>query len=340
MSGTSDRLMSGIQPTGIVHIGNLEGAMRNWVALQHEYEATFISIVDYHAVTIQYEVDQMAERVLELAAWILAAGVESAGRVCLFVQSDVPEHTELCWLLNTVTPMGELARMTQFKDKSRSHEANINVGLFDYPVLQAADILIYRANVVPVGEDQVQHLELSRDIARAWNRRYATDSFRLPEPQAVLTPAKRIVGLDGDAKMSKSKGNSIDLNDSPEVIWDKLRPAKTDVKRQRLKDPGEPDDCPIFGLHEVYTVEEKREELAHGCRTAGIGCFDCKKVLAESMAASLAPIQDRYRELTATPGAVAEILADGGQRARREARETLAAVRAAMGIDAWRGGQG
>ncbi len=336
MSGKSNRLMSGIQPTGGVHIGNLEGAIRNWVALQHEYEATFISIVDYHAVTIEYDVEQMAARVLELAAWIAAAGIESRDSVHLFVQSDVPEHTELCWLLNTVTPMGELGRMTQFKDKSRAHEANINVGLFDYPVLQAADILIYRANVVPVGEDQVQHLELSRDIARAWNRRYATDDFRLPEPQPVLTPARRIVGLDGSAKMSKSKGNSIDVADPPETIWNKLRPAKTDVKRQRLTDPGEPDDCPIFGLHEVYTAQDERDELAAGCRSAGIGCFDCKKVLAKNLSASLAPIQERYHELTSSPGAVAEILADGGQRARREARETIRAVRAAMGLDSWR----
>ena len=242
MTRTADRLMSGIQPTGHVHIGNLEGAITNWVAMQHDYQATFVSIVDYHAVTIEYDVAEMSRRVLDLAAWIAAAGIEPGDDVCLFVQSDVPQHTELCWLLNTVTPMGELGRMTQFKDKSRAHATNINVGLFDYPVLQAADILIYRASVVPVGADQVQHLELSRDIARAWNRRYAHDGFRLPEPQPVLTPARRIVGLDGDAKMSKSKGNSIALADTPDMIWDKLRPAKTDVRRQRRTDPGEPDE--------------------------------------------------------------------------------------------------
>ncbi len=336
MSGTTKRLMSGIQPTGLVHIGNLEGAIRNWVTLQREVDAAFISIVDYHAVTIQYDVSEMAPRVLDLAAWLTAAGIESRDGVCLFVQSDVPQHTELCWLLNTVTPMGELGRMTQFKDKSRANTANINVGLFDYPVLQAADILIYRANVVPVGEDQVQHLELSRDIARAWNRRYGDGGFRLPEPQPVLTPARRIVGLDGDAKMSKSRGNSIALADTPEEVWNKLRPAKTDVKRQRLTDPGEPDDCPMFGLHEVYTPAERRAELADGCRTAAIGCFDCKKVLAGNLSARLEPIQERYRELMGDPAQVREILADGGQRARKEADETLAAVRGAMGLDGWR----
>ncbi len=337
MSRTADRLMSGIQPTGHVHIGNLEGAITNWVAMQRDYDATFISIVDYHAVTIEYDVAELPGRVLDLAAWIAAAGIDPSESVCLFVQSDVTRHTELCWLLNTVTPMGELSRMTQFKDKSRTHASNINVGLFDYPVLQAADILIYRASVVPVGADQVQHLELSRDIARAWNRRYAHDGFRLPEPQPVLNPARRIVGLDGDAKMSKSKGNSIALADSADVVWDKLRPAKTDVRRQRLTDPGEPDDCPMFGLHEVYTPDDKRAELAEGCRTAGIGCFDCKKVLAANLSARLAPIQERYNELMAEPGQVVEMLAEGGRRARATADQTLSEVRAAMGLDGWRG---
>ncbi len=331
------RLMSGIQPTGHVHIGNLEGAIRNWVDLQHEY-LSYICIVDYHAVTIRYDPEEMARRVLDLGAWLLAAGIDPDVAV-LFVQSDVPQHTELCWLLNTVTPMGELGRMTQFKDKSRANETNINVGLFDYPVLQAADILIYGASVVPVGEDQVQHLELSRDIARAWNRRYATDSFALPEPRPALTTARRIVGLDGSAKMSKSKGNTIGLADDPSVIWDKLRPAKTDERRKRRSDPGVPDDCPMFWLHEIYTGDEERAEIDRGCRTAGIGCFDCKKVLARTMAERLQPIQQRYRELTDVPGRVAEILAAGGERARQRAEVTVASVRDAMGLDAWRRGR-
>jgi len=328
------RLMSGIQPTGHVHIGNLEGAIRNWVELQHEYRS-FFSIVDYHAVTVQYDPAELAGRVVELARWLLAAGIDPE-KATLFIQSDVPRHTELCWLLNTVTPMGELGRMTQFKDKSQSNANNINVGLFDYPVLQAGDILIYMAGVVPVGEDQVQHLELSRDIARAWNRRYATDEFRLPEPKPVLTTARRIVGLDGAAKMSKSKDNTIGLGDDAETVWNKLRPAKTDERRQRLSDPGVPEDCPMFALHEIYTDDEKRGELDHACRNAEIGCFDCKKVLAANLSARLAPIQERYGELSAASGRVEEILAAGGERARTAAEASMAKIRNAMGLDGWR----
>lgn len=329
-----DRLMSGIQPTGHVHIGNYEGAIRNWAELQHEYRS-FYCIVDYHAVTVEYPVEELCARVRDLATWLLASGIDPE-LATLFVQSDVPQHTELAWLFNTVTPMGELGRMTQFKEKSKAHTGNINVGLFGYPVLQAADILIYRAAVVPVGEDQAQHLELSRDIARAWNRRYATDSFALPEPEPVFTPARRIVGLDGSAKMSKSLGNTIALGDDAEVVWNKLRPAKTDERRKRLSDPGDPRDCPMFWLHEVYTDEARREELAAGCRAASIGCFDCKKVLAENLSARLAPIQERYAELTAHPTRVTEILVEGGRKARAEADETMHAVRAAMGLDGWR----
>ena len=328
------RLMSGIQPTGHVHIGNLEGAIRNWVELQHEYQS-FFSIVDYHAITIQYEPAELAGRIVELARWLLASGIDP-DKAVLFVQSDVPRHTELCWLLNTVTPMGELGRMTQFKDKSHSNASNVNVGLFDYPVLQAGDILIYLAGVVPVGADQVQHLELSRDIARVWNRRYATDAFRLPEPKPVLTMARRIVGLDGAAKMSKSKGNTIGLGDDAETVWNKLRPAKTDERRQRLTDPGVPEDCPMFALHEIYTDEAKRAELDSACRSASVGCFDCKKVLAANLSARLAPIQERYAELAASPGRVEEILAAGGERARQEAEVGMAKIRDAMGLDGWR----
>ncbi len=330
------RLMSGIQPTGGVHVGNYEGAIRNWVELQHQYEKCFFSVVDYHAATIEYDPEEMGRRVRDVATWLFAAGLEPSDDVVVFVQSDVTRHTELGWLFNTVTPMGELSRMTQFKDKSRSNDTNINVGLFAYPVLQAADILIYRASVVPVGADQVQHLELSRDIVRAWNRRYATDAFRLPEPGPVLTRAKRIVGLDGAAKMSKSKGNTIGLEDSAETIWEKLRPAKTDERRQRLSDPGVPEDCPMYSLHELYTPDSEREELADQCRSAGIGCFQCKKVLAEHLTAHLAPIQERYHDLRGRPEVVIEMLEEGGRRARREADETLGLIRDAMGLDHWR----
>ena len=328
------RLMSGIQPTGQVHIGNYEGAIRNWVQLQHEYERAYYCIVDYHAATIRYEPAEMGERVLNIARWLLASGIEPSEQVVLFVQSDVPRHAELAWLFNTVTPIGELGRMTQFKEKSRANETNVNVGLFTYPVLQAADILVYQAAAVPVGEDQVQHLELSRDIARRWNHHFGTDAFRLPEPAAHLTEAKRVLGLDGAAKMSKSKGNTIGMEDTPDVIWDKLRPAKTDERRQRLSDPGVPEDCPMFALHAIYSPQEAKAEVAHGCRTAGIGCFDCKKVLARHLSEHLDPIRDRFEALDDSE--VVGSLRAGGARARAAADDTLACVREAMGLDAWR----
>ena len=330
-----ERLMSGIQPTGQVHIGNYEGAIRNWVELQGVYERSFFCIVDYHAATIRYEIEEMARRVLTLGKWLLAAGIAPSADVVVFVQSDVPRHAELAWLFNTVTPMGELGRMTQFKEKSRSDETNINVGLFTYPVLQAADILIYQASAVPVGEDQVQHLELSRDIARRWNARYGSESFRLPEPEAHLTQAKRIVGLDGAVKMSKSGGNTIEMEDGPDVVWNKLRPAKTDERRQRRTDPGVPQDCPMYSLHEIYTPAEQRAEVDTGCRTAGIGCFDCKKILAQHLSAHMAPIQERYASLSDVD--VADVLREGGALARAAAGETMDAVRGAMGLDAWQG---
>jgi len=326
--------MSGIQPTGQVHIGNYEGAIHNWVQLQHEYAQAFYCIVDYHAATIRYESAEMGERVLNIAKWLLAAGIVPSEQVVLFVQSDVPRHAELAWLFNTVTPMGELGRMTQFKEKSRANETNVNVGLFTYPVLQAADILVYQAAAVPVGEDQVQHLELSRDIARRWNVRYGSDEFRLPEPEAHLTEAKRVLGLDGAAKMSKSKGNTIGMEDPPDVVWDKLRPAKTDERRQRRSDPGVPEDCPMFALHALYTPHGERDEMAQGCRTAGIGCFDCKKVLARHLSARIDPVRDRFEALD--DGHVIEVLQAGGARARAAADDTLARVRGAMGLDTWR----
>src|SRR5262252_2455397 len=208
------RIFSGIQPSGELHIGNYLGAVKNWTRLQHEFE-TIICVVDYHAITGRYEPDQLRARRREMAVSLLAAGIDP-NVASLFVQSQVPEHTELAWFLNTITPLGELERQTQFKEKSGKQES-IAAGLLCYPVLQAADILLYRANKVPVGEDQVQHLELSREIARRWNAAYGAEAF-FPEPQPLLTPASRIKGLDGKAKMSKSLGNTIGILESPEEI--------------------------------------------------------------------------------------------------------------------------
>src|SRR6478672_4195144 len=222
------RIFSGIQPSGELHIGNYLGAVKNWAQLQHQFESIFC-IVDYHAITVQYEPEQLRQRRREMAVSLLSAGL--APNVCsLFVQSQVPEHTELAWILNTLTPLGELERQTQFKEKAQRQES-VSAGLLNYPVLQAADILLYRADAVPVGEDQVQHLELSRVVSRRWNSQFSPDADYFPEPKALLTPTRRIMGLDGQAKMSKSLGNTIGLLESREEIWAKLRPAVTDPKR-------------------------------------------------------------------------------------------------------------
>src|SRR5688500_5248935 len=227
------RIFSGIQPSGELHIGNYLGAVKNWVGLQHEFDSIFC-IVDYHAITLPYKPEDLRRRTRDMVISLLASGLDPDA-CTLFVQSAVPEHTELAWIFNTLTPLGELERQTQFKDKSGKQES-IPAGLLNYPVLQAADILLYKADLVPVGEDQVQHLELSREIARRWNTRFSPGYF--PEPQAKLTPSRRIMGLDGQAKMSKSLGNTVALLEPPDEIWKKLRPAVTDPARVRKTDPG------------------------------------------------------------------------------------------------------
>jgi len=320
------RLFSGVQPSGELHIGNYLGAIRNWVALQDELECIFC-VVDYHAITQPYETDAMERRIMDAATWILACGVDPE-RSTLFVQSDVPEHTELAWILASVTAMGDLGRMTQFKEKSEQ-QAHINAGLFTYPVLQTADIVLYKAEVVPVGEDQVQHLELAREIVRRFNGRYGPT---FPEPQARVGDAKRILGLDNAHKMSKSRGNTIALSEEEASVWAKLAPAVTDVSRVRLKDPGDPEKCNLFTLHRHFDPPEVLEDVAEQCRTAGRGCFACKKILLGHLMADLAPIQARAAELRAHPERVREILAAGATRCRAIARETLGEVRERMGL--------
>ncbi|MCB9727576.1 MAG: tryptophan--tRNA ligase [Deltaproteobacteria bacterium] len=322
------RLFSGIQPTGIVHIGNWLGAIQNWVALQQDYECIF-SIVDHHATTVVYEPEAFREAMLEVGIALLAAGIDPE-RSVLFVQSMVPEHTELAWIFSTVTMYGELGRMTQFKDKSEQHQHNVNVGLFTYPVLQAADILLYKAGFVPVGEDQLQHLELAREVGRRWNRRFDEGFF--PEPKALLTPARRVLGTDGQSKMSKSMNNYLGLLESPDERWAKLKDAFTDPQRLRLKDPGRPEVCNVFSWHGFFSSEETIAQVDRDCRTAGIGCFQCKQLLADSMEARLGPMRERAEELRARPDQVWEILHEGGRRARAIARQTLTEVRELMGL--------
>jgi tryptophanyl-tRNA synthetase len=332
------RIFSGIQPSGELHIGNYLGAVKNWVALQHQYES-FFCIVDYHAITVAYEPEDLRRRTRDMAVSLLAAGIDPEA-CTLFVQSMVPEHTELAWIFNTLTPLGELERQTQFKEKSAKQES-IPAGILNYPVLQAADILLYKADLVPVGEDQVQHLELSREIARRWNARFdprsvnsdsGTSEGFFPEPKPLLTPTRRIMGLDGQAKMSKSLGNTVGLLEAPGDIWEKLRPAVTDPKRVRRTDPGTPEVCNIFHLHKAFSPPETVEHVAVQCRTAGWGCIDCKRVLFESMEREIAPIRERAAAIRARETEVDEILAAGAERARKIARETLREAKERMGL--------
>jgi tryptophanyl-tRNA synthetase len=321
------RILSGIQPSGELHIGNYLGAVKNWVQLQHEIQS-FICIVDYHAITVPYEPADLRRRTQEMGISLLAAGIDPAVAT-LFVQSRVPEHTELAWIFNTITPLGELERQTQFKEKAARQES-VAAGLLNYPVLQAADILLYKADTVPVGEDQVQHLELTREIARKWNARFGEGFF--PEPQPRLTPTRRIMGLDGQAKMSKSMGNTIGLLEPADAIWEKLRPAATDPRRVRRTDPGEPEVCNIYHLHKAFSPPGTVDHVAVQCRGAGWGCIDCKRVLFEHMDRELVPIRARAAELAAAPGRVADTLGDGASRAREVARGTMSEVRDRMGL--------
>jgi len=320
------RVFSGIQPTGELHLGNYIGALRTWVSLAEDYDCIY-SIVDLHAITVPYEPEDLQDRIFELAVGVLAAGVDP-DRCILFVQSAVPEHAELAWLLNTVTPLGELSRMTQFKDKSEQVEA-VNAGLLNYPVLQAADILLYHAEAVPVGEDQVQHLELTREIARRWNARFG-DFF--PEPQAMIGSGKRVIGVDGVAKMSKSQNNTIPMLADEAGLWSVIRNAVTDPARVTRNDPGNPDICNVFALHGFFTPDDERAEVAHLCRTAGFGCIDCKRRLTANIARDLEPTRERAARLRADPGRVWHILEDGAKRARSIASPILAGAYERMGL--------
>jgi len=323
------RVFSGMQPSGEAHLGNYLGALRQWVQLQDQHEC-FFCIVDEHAITAEYSPGELPRRVFDLALSFLAVGLDP-DRSTIFVQSDVPEHVVLSWLFNSVAPLGELERMTQFKDKS-AHLESIPIGLLNYPVLQTADILLYRADLVPVGEDQLQHLELSREIARRWNARFGA---YFPEPQPVLSRAGRIAGLDGNAKMSKSLGNTVNILAEPEEIGARLRTAVTDPQRIRKSDPGRPEVCNIFALHKLFSSRSELSDIETQCRAATRGCVDCKQILADRISDHFAETRERAREMAENPTQLLEILDAGAARARKEARETLDEVRHRMGMR-WR----
>jgi tryptophanyl-tRNA synthetase len=322
-----DRIFSGIQPSGEIHIGNYVGAIRNWVQLVNRYDCIYC-VVDYHAITIEYEVASLQKRILETATILVACGL-TPDRCKLFVQSHVPEHTELAWIFNCVTPVGELERMTQFKEKGKQHRHNINVGLLDYPVLQAADILIYKAGYVPVGEDQIQHVEFSREIARKFNARFGNT---FPEPQVLLSNAPRILGTDESGKMSKSLNNAIGLLDPSEVIWEKLRTAATCEHRQRRSDPGHPEHCNIFTMHQAFSKPDQIAFVDHQCRTAGFGCIECKEILYKNMIEEIGPIQNRVREINQNPKDMVDVLKSGAARCKTIVKDVMDEVRTKIGV--------
>ncbi len=396
----ADRVLSGMRPTGSLHLGHYHGVLKNWIKLQHEYECLFF-VADWHALTTQYD----NPRGIEEATWQmvidwLAAGVDPS-KATLFIQSQVIEHAELHLLLSMMTPLGWLERVPTYKDQQEKlTEKDLSTyGFLGYPLLQSADILIYRANQVPVGEDQVPHIEFSREIARRFNHLYgkepgyeeraeaavkklggkksklyqelrtryqqagddaALDSARallgetqnlslgdkerlygylegggkmiLTEPDALLTVASRMPGLDGQ-KMSKSYHNTISLREDPDQVGKKIRTMPTDPARGRRTDPGDPDKCPVWQLHEVYSGDDLRAWVRQGCTSAGIGCLECKQPVIEAMLKELAPIQERARAYTEEPDVVKNIIADGCEKARDLARETMRDVREAMGLN-------
>jgi tryptophanyl-tRNA synthetase len=322
------RVFSGIQPTGdSVHLGNYLGAIVGMLELQREHTCIF-AVVDLHAITVPYDSKQLPRRVLSVATDYLAAGIDPQ-RAMLMVQSDVPEHAELSWILGCQTTVQKLAQLPTYKDKLAQHGTAV-LGLLSYPVLMAADILLYKAGLVPVGKDQLPHIELTREVARTFNNSYGPI---FPEPQAHLTGGALVPSLLGPGAMSKSvPGSFVALADEPGEIRDKLAHAVTDPARQRRRDPGEPTRCNVHTLHRLYSTPGRLEELASGCRAASFGCLECKGELSERISAALAPFRERRRELVEHPDLVRDVLRDGASRARPLAQATMEQVRHAVGL--------
>jgi len=326
MMNTKQRVFSGARPTGRQHIGNYLGALQNYVRLQDEYECVYC-IVDIHALTSLEETDKLQEYIFEMMVDWLAAGLDPAKSI-LFVQSDVAEVLELHTLLSMVTPLGWLLRVPTFKEKARTQPQNVNYGLVGYPVLMASDIVIYKAEAVPVGEDQLPHLELTREIVRRFNTIFGET---LLEPKAKLTSFPMVIGLNGSQKMGKSYDNHIELAATPEETRKRVMTAVTDPARQYRTDPGHPEICNVFSLHRFF-APERAETLAVECKSAKIGCVDCKKNLALEINETLAPFRERRQQFASDPNYIYDVMKDGAERARKIARFTLDEVKQKMGL--------
>ncbi len=326
------RVLSGMRPTGKLHLGNYVGALQNWVGMQDKYDCFFF-IADWHALTTDYaDTSRVKENSLEVAFDWLAAGLDPEKSV-LFVQSHIQAHAELHLLFSMITPLGWLERVPTYKEQRENiQDKDLSTyGFLGYPLLQSADILMYRADFVPVGEDQVAHVELTREVARRFNSFYGSPKPVFPEPQSLLTPAAKLPGTDG-RKMSKSYGNTILLSDPEPLVRQKLKTMVTDPARVRRTDPGNPDVCPVGDLHKIFSSKETMAKVNEGCRSAGIGCIECKSWAADALVQILNPIQERRRKFEENPKLAWDILEDGTNRARKAAAETMEAVRESMGM--------
>ncbi|HSB65389.1 MAG TPA: tryptophan--tRNA ligase [Anaerolineales bacterium] len=322
------RVFSGARPTGRQHLGNYLGAIQNYVALQDEYDCIYC-IVDLHALTTVEDTVNLRQNTLEMALDFLAAGIRPDETI-MFIQSHVPQVAELHLILSMVSPLGKLTDLPTFKEKVRFHPDNVNYGLVGYPVLMTADIVLYKANVVPVGIDQAPHLEYARETVRSFNFRYNTNV--LIEPQMKNTETPKVLGIDGVEKMSKSLNNHIEIAATPEETTRRVKMMMTDPARILRTDPGHPDICNVFTMHKIFSTPEDVAMVDQECRRAGIGCVDCKMLYAKNLNAHLAPFRERRNELAKDPGYVLGVLEQGARRARTIAEQTMSEVRTAVGL--------
>jgi len=324
---SGDVVLSGIRATGKLHLGNFLGAIRNFVDLQERY-VCFFFIADYHSLTTETNPDRLRENLPEVVIDYLAAGLNPQ-KCTIFAQSSVPEIAELALLLSMVQPLRELERLPTYRDKMNVQSENVNAGLLYYPILMAADILIQKAVLIPVGKDQLPHIYFTQKIARRFNARYG-ETF--PIPEALQGKTIKVPGLDGTEKMGKTEGNTINLDDPPEVVRKKVAVAVTDTARKRREDSGNPYECNMFALHELLSPPGIIEQVSGGCKTAGIGCVGCKEILSQEIIELLAPIQEKRTEIAANPDFVRQVLYEGARRARMSAQDTITEVREKMGL--------